>query len=212
MLTGCYPDSEAALGRNPGGRSDIRDAGRLSETGIDDGQSVGDATSDSGAEDGGQIVIFDTTPEPADDWPAEWIAFEDQVLSLVNQRRAAGATCGGDRFAATGPLVMNAELRQAARLHGEDMAARGYFDHVAPDGSDPFERIEAAGYQGGFPQGENIAAGYRDASSVVSGWMSSPGHCSNIMEPAFGAMGVGFVFSESSRDSPFWVQTFGRRP
>lgn len=210
-LVACYPDSgESVFGGDAGARDTGTSTGDVSGGERDTGREPETASSDT--EDTGPIVLVDTTPEPTDTWPADWVAMEDQVLVLVNQRRAAGATCGRDRFGAAGPLVMNAELRAAARLHGEDMAERGYFDHVAPDGSDPFDRIAAAGYRGGYPQGENIAAGYPDAAAVVAGWMTSPGHCSNIMEPGFGAIGIGVVFDETSRDSPFWVQNFGGRP
>ena len=61
-------------------------------------------------------------------------AFEDQVLVLVNQRRAAGATCGGVPYAPVAPLTMNAALRTAARLHSQDMAAQNYFSHTSLDG------------------------------------------------------------------------------
>ncbi len=35
-------------------------------------------------------------------------------------------------------------------------------------------------------------------------WMSSPGHCKNIMEPKFTDLGVGFVAPNS------WTQNFGQ--
>ena len=73
-----------------------------------------------------------------------------------------------DPFAATGPLVMEARLRCAARVHSLDMANRGFFDHVNPDGEDPFVRMERAGYS--FQAaGENIAAGHLAAGRAHLG-------------------------------------------
>lgn len=143
-------------------------------------------------------------------WPAEWIAFEDRVLVLVNQRRAQGATCGSDSFAPAGPLVMDAALREAARCHSLDMAERGYFDHETPEGRTPWDRIADAGYTGS-PTGENIAVGYVDADEVVTGWMDSPGHCSNIMNPGSNEHGLGFAFVTGTEWTQYWTQTFGAR-
>lgn len=143
-------------------------------------------------------------------WPAEWIAFEDRVLVLVNERRAQGATCGSDSFAPAGPLVMEAALREAARCHSVDMAERGFFDHYTPEGRSPWDRIADAGYTGS-PTGENIAVGYVDADEVVRGWMDSPGHCTNIMNPDSNEHGLGFAFVTGTEWTQYWTQTFGAR-
>ena len=64
------------------------------------------------------------------DWDPQWIEFENEVLELVNQQRAAGAVCGDQgSFDPADPLTMNAALRCAARNHSMDMGLRDYFDH-----------------------------------------------------------------------------------
>lgn len=83
------------------------------------------------------------------------------------------------------------------------MSQRNFFDHVNPDGDGPGERIEASTYEWST-WGENIAAGYRTPEAVVEGWMSSDGHCSNIMNPAFTEIGVGY-----EPDGFNWTQVFG---
>jgi uncharacterized protein YkwD len=220
-VTACYGDGDLTYDPDTGlpvvPGADASRVDRDTEPSRDpsDDSDDGDITiPDAGPGERDAVSDAEVQPDlpPADDWPSDWAALEDRVVVLVNQRRAAGARCGGQTFPAADPVVMNAELRDAARAHGEDMAARGYFDHIAPDGSDPFVRIEAAGYRGGFPQGENIAAGYQDAASVVDGWMGSPGHCANIMERGYGAIGVGVVFDPASEMGAYWVQTFGARP
>lgn len=141
-------------------------------------------------------------------WDTAMTEFEEDVLVIVNDVRAAGASCGGQAFGPTGPLTMNPALRCAARVHSKDMADRAFFDHTNPDGEDPFDRMELAGYSY-FTAGENIAAGQMTPSDVMQGWMDSPGHCSNIMNPDFAEIGVGTFESETGSYRFLWTQTFG---
>ncbi|MFI5178908.1 MAG: CAP domain-containing protein [Vicinamibacterales bacterium] len=136
-------------------------------------------------------------------------AFEDQVLVLVNQQRALGATCGGTAYPAAGALYMNANLRIAARLHSVDMATNNYFSHTSLDGRTFDQRIFNAGYTGSYPLGENIAAGQPTPASVVAAWMASPGHCTNIMTAGFHAIGIGYAFSASSTYGHYWTMDLG---
>lgn len=143
-------------------------------------------------------------------WPAEWVALEDEVLTRVNDIRAAGASCAGDRFGPVAPLTMNVALRQSARCHSLDMGTQNYFTHDSKDGRSPWTRMANAGYHG-YPTAENIAAGYGDAHSVTNGWMASPGHCRNIMLSTSTEIGIGFAFSPQSDYRDYWTQDFGRR-
>jgi uncharacterized protein YkwD len=146
--------------------------------------------------------------QPAAEWDPAWVAFEGEVLRLVNANRAMGWNCDAQgEFGAAGPLTMQPNLRCAARLHSQDMSARGYFDHENPDGDGPPERMDAAGYMGGT-YGENIAMGQRTPEQVVAGWMDSDGHCANIMREQFTEIGVGF-FQGDGRSGYYWTQNFG---
>lgn len=135
-------------------------------------------------------------------WSSELEAFEDEVLALVNQVRAQGTSCGGTSMPAVPSLQSNDALRCASRLHSVDMVERDFFDHVNPDGEEPWDRFEAVGYAWSTA-GENIAAGYPDAASVMEGWLTSPGHCLNIMSADFTEIGVGVYES-------YWTQGFAR--
>lgn len=135
-------------------------------------------------------------------------SFEDQVLNLVNQHRASGATCGSTMMPAVGPLTMDATLRTVARQHSADMAANGYVSHTGLDGRTPDQRIRDAGYGLRFAWGENIAAGQSTPQGVVDAWMSSPSHCSNIMSPAFRASGIGHAVLSGSPLGDYWTQVF----
>jgi len=152
-------------------------------------------------------------PTTGDAWPRDWAQMEDEVFALTNARRAEGAVCGGRSFAPAKPLVPDAILRTAARDHSRDMGAANYFEHVSPDGRSPIDRMHSAGWNG-KTGGENIYGGHKDgapmsAAEVVLGWMESPGHCSNIMDPRFKTLGVGFAAAPGSRLGNYWTQDFG---
>ncbi len=143
-------------------------------------------------------------------WPAAWVTLEDQVLVLVNQRRAAGAICGGVNKPAVPALVMDAKLRQAARCHSLDMAQHDFFSHDSQDGSSPWDRIADAMYTG-FGNAENIAAGQSSAAAVMESWMTSTGHCDNIMTSGSNEIGIGYAFDTASQWDRLWTQDFGQR-
>lgn len=164
------------------------------------GSNSGGAPSSTGGASGG-------CADDGSGWQSEWQAFECEVLALVNQRRAQGASCGGANMAPVGPLQRNTALTSSARGHAEDMATKNYFAHQSLDGKSPFDRMQAAGYSGST-MGENIAAGQATPAQVMQSWMQSPGHCKNIMTAGFHDLGVGY-FRVSGGLAHYWVQNFG---
>ena len=140
-------------------------------------------------------------------WPAAWRSFEDQVLALTNQNRAAGATCGNRYYPPVPPLASDPLLRSAARCHSQDMAENGYFSHTGSDGSLPDERVSDTGYVW-QTVGENIGAGHPTPADIVAGLMASPGHCANIMAPEFSELGVGYISWPGSDYIRYWTQDF----
>jgi len=132
-----------------------------------------------------------------------------RVLDLVNQARATPRYCGNTRFNAARPLRWNDTLAEVSRLHAEDMARYNYFSHGGRDGSNPAQRVERAGYRY-RSTGENIAAGQMKPEEAVAGWIKSPGHCANLMNPAFTEMGVAFAVDPGSELGVYWAQEFGR--
>ncbi len=131
------------------------------------------------------------------------------ILELVNAARAEGRSCGTRAYGAAPALAWNGLLADAAFAHSRDMAARRYFSHTGKDASVAATRAARAGY---LHQrvGENIAAGQESAEEVVAGWLASPGHCVNIMNPAFTEMGSGFAFGgEGRKMRVYWTQVFG---
>ena len=131
-----------------------------------------------------------------------------QVLDLVNRARAAPRNCGDKAFSAAPPLGWNDVLAESSRLHAEDMARYNYLSHSGRDGSDPAQRVERAGYRY-RATGENIAAGQTKPEDVVAGWIKSPPHCANLMDPRYTEMGVAFAVNPKSEMGVYWTQTFG---
>ena len=125
------------------------------------------------------------------------------LLQLVNDARKKGCNCGNTYYAPAPALTWNDQLEKAAYNHSNDMFRNKYFSHTGSDGSGSGERIDDAGYSWRY-YGENIAQGYPAEKEVVSGWLSSPGHCSNIMSKDYKEMGVAKV-------GDYWTQDFGSR-
>jgi len=134
--------------------------------------------------------------------------FEDQLLALINQQRGVGATCGSASFGPVPALWFDLNLQAAARLHSQDMAINHFFSHTSLDGRTFTQRIRNAGYAFS-PLAENIAEGYTTPQMVFDGWMSSPGHCTNIMSSAYLAVGIGYAVSPGGSTGPYWTADFG---
>jgi uncharacterized protein YkwD/stress response protein SCP2 len=120
-----------------------------------------------------------------------------EVVALTNAERAR---------AGLRPLADDPVLARAAQAHSDDMVARAFYSHTAPDGSEPWDRAAAAGSTR-RTIGENIACGQRSPAEVVRGWMDSPGHRANILKPGFTHIGIGFAGGGSA--GTYWTQLFG---
>lgn len=134
-------------------------------------------------------------------------AMAARALALVNEARARGAQCGAQSFGPAPPLSLSGTLASVALGHATDMAVHDYFEHHDLSGQSPADRVRAAGYHEKLV-GENIAYGPQSVEEVVKGWLASPGHCENIMDPRFAQMGIGLAPGRVSRRGLFWVQLF----
>ena len=108
-------------------------------------------------------------------------------------------------FGPAPPVVLSNTLAGVAYGHANDMAVNNYFEHEDLQGKTPSDRVRATGYQEKLV-GENIAYGPKSIDEVVQGWMDSPGHCENIMDPRFVEMGLGYATSHDSKLALYWVQ------
>ncbi|HEV2815351.1 MAG TPA: CAP domain-containing protein [Solirubrobacteraceae bacterium] len=122
---------------------------------------------------------------------------EAAVLCIVNVERGVRGLP---------PVAAEARLDAASQGHSDDMAARGFFDHVTPEGRTPADRADAVGYPYASLY-ENIALGQTTARQAMLGWMRSTGHCHGVLAPDPVHLGVGV--SPRGREGPLWTQMFG---
>ncbi|MCU1759756.1 CAP domain-containing protein [Pseudomonas sp. 14P_8.1_Bac3] len=138
----------------------------------------------------------------------DWQAEGQKLLAELNIARGRPQQCGTQAFAAAPPLTWNATLATAAEEHSRSMANNNYFDHKDRDGRTPGDRAELAGYSAQLI-GENIAAGQDTVRRVVDGWVASPGHCANLMNPQFQELGAAYAVDPKSDSGIYWTAMFG---
>jgi uncharacterized protein YkwD len=137
----------------------------------------------------------------------DWRQAGKAVLALVNAARSSPRTCGNQRYEASPNLAWNEKLAAASLAHSRDMAQQNYFGHEAGDGKTVADRVARQGYDWQLV-GENIAAGQGSPKKTVGGWLSSPGHCANLMNPGFTEMGAAYARHPDSDMIIYWAQVF----
>jgi uncharacterized protein YkwD len=135
--------------------------------------------------------------------------FQNSLLQQINAARATARTCGSTAMPAVGPLAWNDRLFSAAARHSRDMGTNNYFSHTGLDGRSPSQRIAAEGYAWSWA-GENIAAGQQTVTTVMNGWLASPGHCANIMRAEYRDVGVSCVQQNGSTYGKYWTMALAR--
>jgi uncharacterized protein YkwD len=123
------------------------------------------------------------TPEPAN-----LALVRAAVLCLINTERAQNGR---------EPLQPDPRLEAAAESHGKEMVSLDYFDHIAPSGESPVDRVRGTGYipntEVGYVIGENLAWGTLTLSTpeaIVKAWIASPEHLANILEAKYQQTGI----------------------
>lgn len=122
---------------------------------------------------------------------------EKYIYDMTNKhRKAAGLP----------PLERVPKVDAIARHHSQDMSRRNYFSHDTPEGLDPTDRAERAGYDCTADHGSHYTHGLAEnifwhsgdwygaerlADKIMDWWMNSPGHRQNIMNPDYDRIGVG---------------------
>jgi uncharacterized protein YkwD len=157
--------------------------------------AAGAATAD--AHDGGTVVVLLVVDDP----PVH--------VALPAMERAIEEAINGERAErGLAPLTGDDTLAALARRHSEDMARRGYFSHVDPDGRSASDRADAAGV--GYRRlAENIHSNHGvddPVAEAVRGWMASPLHRAAILTPGFRLTGVGAARSE--KGALYFTQLF----
>ncbi len=129
-------------------------------------------------------------------------SYEVELLNLINQFRNKNGL---------NSLSVHADLVRASRYHAADMAHENYHKHATHNrtsnglqrGLNTFQRISS--FYDGFPNAENIAAGYTSPEAVFEAWVRSPGHKRNLLNKSATHMGVGYYQNPNSEFTNYWV-------
>lgn len=160
----------------------------------------------------GERPIVDRKP-PEPESNSFTVRLRMRIHVLVNQER---------RERDLPPLTFDDRLATIAGSHSREMAKGGYVAHTNPNGETVFDRYQEAGYtcsvdagNGSYlTAGENIfmasmsgnavtASGF--ANRTVSGWMSSPGHRRNLLNPSWRNEGIGIHTTRRGGDLQVYV-------
>lgn len=107
---------------------------------------------------------------------------EEEMLVLVNNERIQRGLP---------PVKADRGLTTIARKHSLDMLRRGYFSHYTPEGTDPLSRMKKENIK--FLTGAENLALAQNVLIAHEGLMQSREHRDNILNPAFGRLGIGVV-------------------
>jgi len=92
-------------------------------------------------------------------------------------------------------LQISDQLQQAAQAKLNHMFKNEYFDHVAPDGTSPWDFLSQAGYHY-RTAGENLAMDFVQVEDAQQAWMQSPTHRQLILDPNYQEIGITYQKGE----------------
>lgn len=116
-----------------------------------------------------------------------------EVFRLVNEERAEyGLT----------PYVLDTTLCTLAQYKSDEMSNLNYLEHTSPTYG-AFSNILTNNGINAVRARENLARGQRSPSEVVTAWMNSLDHRTNILATDVGKIGIGFT-----DDGYYWSQLF----
>lgn len=84
------------------------------------------------------------------------------------------------------PLLLDPALNSSAEAKCQDMVSKNYFNHNAPDGTEPWVFFPDRDWLG-----ENLAEGFVDEVELVDAWQASPTHNENLINPHYNKVGYG---------------------
>ncbi|MBP0979292.1 MAG: hypothetical protein J6C55_01435 [Oscillospiraceae bacterium] len=124
--------------------------------------------------------------------------YRQEVVNLTNQERKKNGLA---------PLKIFNTMMDAAQIRATEQVKLS--GHKRPDGKDYITVVDDVKFDltGAYSIGENVAQGQYTPKEVVEGWMNSPGHRANILNPDYEYIGVGAV---SEKSKLYWSQIFYR--
>jgi len=151
---------------------------------------------------------------------AFFMPFSQKFLKYISSKISQFATVlsstlvlGTNEFRATNNETALAEsplLMSAAQMKADDMAKKGYFSHVAPNGDLPWVWFNKVGYDYSYA-GENLAVDFTESSDVTDAWINSAKHKANLLNTNFTEIGIGIATGiYEGHGTTFVVQFFGK--
>ena len=146
------------------------------------------------------------------------VAVANQTCELNAQEQELTRLMAEDPNQERDQMSCNPVLARAARERAKDMATRGYFDHVNPDGYGPNHMVLEAGFR--LPDWydhsdrannvESIGGGFKDANAMWQAWLGSQYHRVHVLGTvSFYAdqeeIGMGYYEDKNSPYGTYWV-------
>jgi uncharacterized protein YkwD len=154
------------------------------------GQATAAATRTPG---GTTSCTFDENPQ-----------FVTQLQTLINDERTA---------AGLPALTVSEQLTAAAQAHAQDMLCNDYLSHIAPDGSTPEQRVEAAGYNASLVL-ETLYALHPayggNPQSAFDWWMNDPESQADVLNANTTEVGIAYVTADESLLGGYFVVVSAR--
>lgn len=120
---------------------------------------------------------------------------EKEIINLVNKERKKRGVSS---------LKVDSSLKKYTHFRSNDMAVENYFGHSSPKYGRWANFLYTGEYKFSFA-GENLAAGFMSAKGFVQGWMDSPSHKANILNPRFKKISVTVVQGAKNSDYPTYA-------
>lgn len=126
---------------------------------------------------------------------------EKEIIRLVNKERKKRGVA---------PVKEDTTLKKYTHFRSNDMAVANYFGHSSPKYGRWANFLYTSEYSFQLA-GENLAAGFTSANAFVKGWMNSPSHKKNVLNPRFKRIGVTVVNGTKKSDyNKYATQWFAR--
>ncbi len=135
-------------------------------------------------------------------------SLKTSVLTTISQVRVANGLA---------PLALNPALEKAAQEHSDDMAKKGYVDHIGSDSSSPADRIDSAGYPAWSSMhvsGEVVYAGDKGFSEALTFFLDDDAQRRILLNSRYREIGIGFTNAPNANgvQTTYWTLTFGAQP
>ncbi|WP_406697864.1 CAP domain-containing protein [Sphingomonas qomolangmaensis] len=138
-----------------------------------------------------------------------WLAYGDRLLSRLADAGGGDFDCDfaqalldeANRFRSVQGLpilVWDGGLAVTAEAHAADMCARGYFQHISPEGFSHGDRVSLLARDFCGQTAENLAWRFHQTQStkpskIQAMWEASPAHRENLLNSSFRSVGFGVV-------------------